>query len=186
MSLLTDEIIAIAIAVASAGGCTASKGEPAGNDKPAAVSASDATDAEHQAAIDCSKIYSTGDAAGILNLPGKVSNYTRPGSCIIGSANDLGSIIIFAGRDIETEMTWNDVTMSRDRVNYVAVPGIGDGAVRLASDGSTIVSKKGKAYCSVQLGGLGQSGYETAFTKSRGEALAIKLGALCNKYFAEN
>ena len=184
MSLLKIEIIAIA--VGSTSGCMSSKGEPAGNDALVAVSTSDATDAESEAPLHCSKIFSTGDAAGILNLPGKVSNYVRPGACIIESADDLGSIIVSAGSGIETEMTWNDVTMSRDRVNYVAILGIGDSAVRLARDGSTIVSKKGKIYCSVQLGGLGQSGYETAFTKSRGEELATKLGALCNKYFSAN
>ena len=49
------------------------------------------------------------------------------------------------------------------------------------TDGSEMLSKKGKIYCSVVVGGLGQT---DDFTSARGVALATKLGALCTKVFA--
>ena len=186
MSLLKLELIALACAFGAASACAKSKAESSRNDTSVAApgaDASDASDEDSQAPVDCSKIYTSADAVGILNLPAKVSNDTLwPGSCTFDTANEGGSIKVRPGASIE--MAWDDVTKSRDSVKYAPLAGIGERAVRLASNGTEILAKKGKVYCAVELLGIGQSGTESDFTKTRGEELAKKLGALCGKYFA--
>jgi hypothetical protein len=56
--------------------------------------------------------------------------------------------------------------------------------VQLKSNGTEVLAKQGKLYCTVELMGINESGTEGDFTKSRGDELAQKLGALCKKYFA--
>ncbi len=135
--------------------------------------------------IDCKKVFAPADAVGILNDPAIVGTYPyRSGSCTFSTAKDGGSIIVYGGPDMTSEMTWNDVTASSDKVKYTALSGVGDQAVRKAKDGAEIESKKGRIYCTVVLPGFAQSGTDKDFTSARGEALAKRLGALCNKYFA--
>lgn len=188
MSLWKLELVVLACALGAASACAKTKAESLKNDTSAVAAgadASDASDADAQPPVDCSKIYTAADAVGILNLPAKVSNYTiRSGSCSFETANDGGSIKVYAGPDETSEMSWNDVTQSVDSLKYAPLSGVGERAVQLKSKGTEILAKKGKVYCAVELIGIGQSGSESDFTKSRGEELAKKLGALCNKYFA--
>lgn len=181
------QLLALACTLGAVVACSQSSAKSASASTPdsSAASAADASDDAPQSTLDCTKVFVSADAVGILNDPAKVSNYTpRPGSCRFDTAKESGSITVYGGSDMTSEMTWNDVTKSVDSLKYVALPGVGDRAVRKASDGTEIDSKKGKVYCSILLSGIGQYGTNGEFTKSRGEELAKKLGALCNKYFA--
>jgi hypothetical protein len=187
MSLFRIELITLACALAAANACAKSTADSSKQDTPVAASGGDASDASDDGSpvlVDCGKVFSPGDAVGILNRPANVSDYTmRPGSCTLETANDGGSIRVY-GTDLTAEYSWNDVTKSRDSVKYAPLAGVGERAVWLKSNGTEILAKKGKLYCTVELMGIGQSGSESDFTKSRSEELAKKLGALCNKYFA--
>jgi hypothetical protein len=148
--------------------------------------ASDDADSPVDTTLDCARIYSPADVAGILNAPAKVSRFTlRSGSCSFDTANDGGSVKVYTGSGFNDEMPWNDVTKSPHRAQYVALPGVGDEAYRSIKDGTEMFSRKGKRYCTVVLMGIYQGGPYTAdFTADRDEALAKKTGALCNKAFA--
>jgi len=130
MSLLKLELIALACAFGAASACAKSKAESSRSDTSVAspgADASDASDEDSQAPVDCSKIYTSADAVGILNLPAKVSNDTLwPGSCTFDTANEGGSIKVRPGASIE--MAWDDVTKSRDSVKYAPLAGIGERA----------------------------------------------------------
>ncbi|MGH8213054.1 MAG: hypothetical protein ACREPP_07515, partial [Rhodanobacteraceae bacterium] len=61
--------------------------------------------------------------------------------------------------------------------------GIGDTAMRNAS-GSKLAARKGDMYCGVEVLGYYSGPMDGTITSDRGEALAKKFGALCNKLFA--
>ncbi len=155
-----------------ANGASAARADPA--DSPAPPGG------DTTVALDCGKVFSPGDVAGLLNTP--VTIVQTPGSkswCSFGNA-DLGDITVRTGSDEDAEATWDDATLSSDRVNFVALAGVGDQAVRKAKDGAQVSSKKGKLYCTVTaLGGTGD-GYRGLGS----EELAKRLGSLCNKAFA--
>jgi|GEM_PF-1884202 len=187
MLYLKAQLLALACTLGAAAACSQSnaKSTSASGPDSSAAPAADVSDNEAQSTVDCTKVFVSADAVGILNDPAKVSNYTfRPGSCTFDTAKEGGSIKVYGGSDLTSEMSWNDVTKSRDSVRYVALPGVGERAVRKANDGTELLSKKGSVYCSVVLLGMGESSTVSDFTKTRGEELAKRLGALCNKYFA--
>jgi hypothetical protein len=184
---LKAPLLALACTLGAAVACSQSgaKSASAGTSDSSAASAADASDDAPPSTLDCAKVFVSADAVGILNDPAKVSAYpSAPGWCIFETARESGAIKISGGSDFSSEMSWNDVTKSRDSLKYTALPGVGDRAVRKASDGTEILAKKGKVYCAVELPGIGQPDSGKDFTKSRGEELSKKLGALCNKYFA--
>lgn len=185
MILLRRELLALACAVVVSSECSKSNaGRASGRaDTSSASPSADDADGDAQATIDCAKIYTAGDAAGILHDPATVSDDKLwPGSCSFNTAKDGESIKVRPGFTIE--MSWNDVTQSRDSLKYAPLSGVGERAVRKASDGTEVIAKKGKLFCAVQLSGIDQPTTASDFTKSRGEELAKKLGSLCNKYFA--
>ena len=146
-------------------------------------SSSDAAASDDDAAIDCARVFSPSDVAGLMSAPAKVSkNEPRNGSCTFD--NGHSSLIIYTGGSFTSEMTWNDV-MGPNRAKYVALPGVGDQALRKADDGTNIYSRKGKIYCSVGLPSDADS-HGRDYTKTRGEALSKQLGVLCNKFLAAN
>ncbi len=179
MSRRITRLATIAWAVCATSGCSkthagsasAASTDPA--DSPAPVGAA-------AVSLDCAKVFSPDDVAGLLNAP--VTLVQTPGSnswCSFGNA-DLGDITVRTGGDEDAEATWDDATQSSNRIKFVAMAGVGDQAVRQAKDGAQVSSKKGKLYCTVTaLGGTGD-GYRNLGA----EELAKRLGALCNKAFA--
>ncbi len=148
---------------------------------PAVGPASNTAQSDDDAAIDCAKVFSPGDVAGLMHAPAKVSqNEPRHGSCRFD--NGHSSLIVYTGGSFTSQMTWNDVT-GPHRAKYVALPGVGDEALRKSDDGTEVFSRKGRIYCSVSLPSDANS-YGRDYTKTRGEALSKQLGALCNKFFA--
>ena len=129
--------------------------------------------------LDCARVFSPGDVAGILTEPATISTYTlRSGSCSFEAAKDAGTVRIYSGTDFTNELTWNDVTKSVHRTKYAALPGVGDEAYRNIVDGTELFARKGKFYCTVLLIGVKTP------ASARGEPLSRKMGALCSKVFA--
>jgi hypothetical protein len=126
------------------------------------------------APLDCNKIFTSADAAGILDAPIKLSRNPMSNGCTF--ENDRVAIQVSSGGDFTSEMSWKDVTASPDRANFVDLPGVGDQARRRASNGYEVLSKKGRLYCFAS-----RSSNTTA--NIGGEELAKRLGALCNKVF---
>src|SRR5450432_57167 len=188
---LKAQLLALACTLGAAVACSQSSAKSASASAPdssaasAADASDDASDDAPQSTLDCTKVFVSADAVGILNDAAKVSNFPiGHGWCTFETAKAGGSIKISGGSDGSSELPWDDVTKSRDSVQFTALPGVGDRAVRKASDGTEILAKKGNVYCVVELLGIGQEGTVSDFTKARGEELAKRLGALCNKYFA--
>ncbi len=180
MSRRTTRLAAIVWALCATTACSKSRADtpPAAGIDPSDASASADTDSRG-IALNCGKVFSPGDVAGLLNAP--VTVVQTPGSsswCSFGNA-DLGDITVRTGSNEDDEMMWDDATVSSNRVNFVALAGVGDQAVRKAKDGAQVSSKKGKLYCTVTaLGGTGDP-----YRSIAGEELAKRLGALCNKAF---
>ncbi len=180
MSRRITRLTAIVWALCATSACSNSRANaaPAAGADPGNASAS--ADAGAAVALDCGKVFSPADVAGLLNAP--VTVVQTPGStswCSFGNA-DLGDITVRTGGDEDDEMMWDDATVSSNRVNFVALAGVGDQAVRKAKDGAQVSSKKSKLYCTVTaLGGTGDP-----YRSIGGEELAKRLGSLCNKAFA--
>ncbi len=180
MSRRITRLAAIAWALCATSACSKSRANaaPAPGDDPADASASVGGDTGG-VALDCGKVFSPGDVAGLLNAP--VTVVQTPGStswCSFGNP-DLGDITVRIGGGTDDEAMWDDATVSSNRVHFVALAGVGDQAVRKAKDGAQVSSKKGNLFCTVTaLGGTGD-GYRTIGA----EELAKRLGTLCNKAF---
>lgn len=146
--------------------------------EPADAIASSSADTTVAVPIDCNKVFSPSDAAGLLDPPVKLSAIGEgTGWCDFGNEK-LGDITVRTGSGQEDKQLFEEATVSTDRVNFVPLPGVGDQAVRRASDGSEIASKKGNMYCSVSILG------DAPGKRLGGEELAKRLGALCNKVFS--
>ena len=94
----------------------------AGADTTSSAShSSDDSDDAKDPPLDCNKVFSPADAAGILSKSATVSAYTpRPRSCRIEVPNG-GGMNIYTGSDFTSEMSWNDVTKSVDSLKYTAL-----------------------------------------------------------------
>ncbi len=178
MSSRITRFVVITWALCATSACSKSRANaaPAAGADPAGAAASAGADTG-AVALDCGKVFSPGDVAGLLSAP--VTVVQTPGStswCSFGNP-DLGDITVRTGGGTDDEAMWDDATVSSNRVNFVALPGVGDQAVRKAKDGAQVSSKKGKLYCTVTaLGGTGD-GYRSIGA----EELAKRLGALCTK-----
>jgi hypothetical protein len=131
--------------------------------------------------IDCSKIFTPADAAGILTKPATVEAYAPfPRSCILETSTG-GEFRVHTGTDVTTEMGWDEMSNSGNSAKYTALPNVGDQAFYRIQGSAELFSKKGKMYCSIITSEVSNTG---DFTSDRGAALAAKLGALCTKMFA--
>lgn len=181
MSRRTTRLAAIAWALCATSACSNSRANaaPAAGGDPADASATVGADTG-AVALDCGRVFSPGDVAGLLNAP--VTVVQTPGStswCSFGNP-DLGDITVRTGIGTDDEVMWDDATVSSNRVKFVALSGVGDQAVRKAKDGAQVSGRKGKVYCTVTaLGGTGDG-----FRRLGADELAKRLGALCNKAFA--
>jgi hypothetical protein len=150
---------------------------------PAAASADSGGD-DVGGPLDCAKLFTAADAAGIVTKPVTVSDYPlRTRSCNFSTAAGNG-FNVYADSGVTSEMGWDEVSKSTDRTKYIPIAGVGDQAFWDTADTTEFFAKKGGAYCSVALLGAGQGGADDEFAKPRDAAFAQRLGALCNKVFA--
>lgn len=138
------------------------------------------------ASVDCTKVYSQADAAGLMKAP--VTVRPVPGGvawCNFG--NDFsGDITVSIGSDESTEMLWNDAAATANRSKFVPLKGVGDEALFEAGTDALnpeLASKKGSVYCIVTYD-RGTSDHYKKFNGIGGAELGKRLGNLCNKAFA--
>lgn len=165
--------------------CSKSQAGSAASKDPAATPAADASSSDDDSKtddppLDCNKIFTPADAAGILTKPATVEAYAPfPRSCMIQLPSG-SEFRVHTGTDFTSEMGWNELSNSANSSKYTPLPNVGDRAFYRIDNSFELMSKKGKMYCSVI-----SSAFSTGdFTADRGAALATKFGALCTKMFA--
>ncbi|MGH7648136.1 MAG: hypothetical protein ACREND_08455 [Gemmatimonadaceae bacterium] len=75
--------------------------------------------------------------------------------CSFGNEG-LSNITVRTGSDEDAKMTWDNATVSSDRVKFVPLQGVGDQAVfkaGTAAEEPEFASKKGTVYCDVSIDG---------------------------------
>ncbi len=175
---------AIVWALCATSACSNSRANaaPAAGADPGAASAPASADTG-TVALDCGRVFSPGDVAGLVKAPVTVGQV--PGSaswCHFGN-DEVADITVRIGSSEDDEAMWDDATVSSNRARFVAFPGVGDQAVFKAgnrAEDPELASRKGRLYCSVSIDGGSDNSYKTL----SGEDLAKRLGALCNKAFA--
>lgn len=121
--------------------------------------------------IDCGRIFSPADVAGILKGKVTISVYDmRDNACEFESA-DGESFTLYSGSDFTDEIAFKQAVANRNG-EYKALAGVGDQAFYRGN--REFMSRKGNYYCAIS----GSGGNPPSV------ALARKLGALCNKIFA--
>lgn len=184
MSRSTTRLAAIVCALCVTSACSKSRANSASAATADPSGASAPAGADTGAlSLDCGKVFSPNDAAGLLNPP--VTVQAVPGSaswCALGSA-DLADITVRTGNDDMIQAMWNEATLSSEHTKFAALPGVGDQAVFKAGghgEVPEVASKKGNVYCIVDVAGGSADGYKSL----AGAEVAKRLGALCNKAFA--
>ena len=177
----------IACAVCATIACSPSRTEAAATPGggPANASASGSADTTVAAGIDCNKVFSPSDVAGLLMPPVTVTPV--PGGTWCAFVNDFGGdITVSVGSDRSVEMMWNDATRTTDSIRFAPIQGVGDRAVFAAGTDALnpdLASQKGKMYCNVAYD-LGTSDHYKKFKSVGSPEIGKKLGTLCNKAFA--
>jgi hypothetical protein len=118
------------------------------------------------------------DMADILTLPVvKVSTpETNAEQCKFETSQNTAWVSVTLRKGDEVDPFWNMIAKSG--VNALPLPGVGEKALR-TSDGTGVFARKGDLMCQVD-----SAGTDSGVIKAKGEELAKKLGALCNKVFA--
>jgi len=186
MSRWTARLAALACALCATSAC--SKGgvqtASAATANPAGSSASVRANTD-TAGLDCRKVLSPDDVAGLMKPPVTVSPFSG-GVAWCHFTNDLsGDITMMVGSGRNMEYFWNDANVPSDSHKSVPLPGVGDKAVFEVDTHAgipEIASRKGSVYCIVTYNG-GTVDQFKAFKSVGGEELAKRLGALCNKSF---
>lgn len=123
------------------------------------------------------------DVAGIIVVPvTRASSESAPDLCIYESKSHAKVTISEAHGDA-VKFAWTLATTTNAADTSVA--GVGDEAMRDFT-GTTLIARKGDVSCRVDVLGYDNADATDGITKDRGEALANKLGALCNKLFASH
>ncbi|MEO8336718.1 MAG: hypothetical protein ABI664_17175 [bacterium] len=170
--------------------CSKSQAASAASKDPAATPAADASSSDDDSKtddppLDCNKIFTPADAAGILMKPATVTSYASdPRDCIFKAPES--NIRVHTGTDVTSEAGWNEMSNGANSSKYTPLPNVGDKAFYKIDTSVELMSKKGKLYCYV-MGTVFSTGDFTTpgyFTSDRGVALATKFGALCTKMFA--
>jgi hypothetical protein len=192
-----------------AAGC--SKSTPAGIAASAATNSKDAATAAAIVAAQtaqgtsatptpCEKDFSARDVAGILNVSPTLNRYAmnaalgeKENGCGLGNQDAFIDFSVHAKAPMtgdNKQVYQNLVTLHTPR--GAPLPGVGDRAMWFDIQDSNVpgmrefdtISIKGETLCLADLHFKEGAQGEKAITPARGEELARKLGALCNKSFA--
>lgn len=183
---LQSRLLALACAMCAAACSKSSAASAPANDAgPAASSTAGGNAAASTRAIDCTKVFSPSDVAGIFVAPATVSTDTTfyKGACLFDTPKGA-NINVSVGSDESARYYWRDVTATSDSRHYTALSGVGDEARWWEAGSATayVYARKGDRYCRVELGIPGSA--EQTTPSVHGIELAKKLGALCTKAFA--
>ena len=130
-------------------------------------------------------VITTADVASLFTAPAKArsSAALSPEYKNCQYATKSGDIVdvVVSQLGPGNDMAWKTATT----YSHIDVPlaGIGDAAMR-SNNGTKLAARKGNMFCGMQLSGYDSP--DSTVTADRGEALARKLGALCNKVFASH
>lgn len=122
------------------------------------------------------------DISGLIAAPvEKRSVVTNAQACSYhAQAGATVTIVLASGED--AKFAW-DFASNPANGTRESVAGIGDAALAWRS-GTDVVARKGSLVCSIDITGTDNVDGMRVITNARGEELAKKLGALCNKVFA--
>ncbi|MES2402915.1 MAG: DUF3558 family protein [Pseudomonadota bacterium] len=127
-------------------------------------------------------VITAADVAGILVTPATRKDGANPGACMYETAT-RGQVTINVAQGDGANFWWSLATTSQGA--NVPLAGVGDKALYNAfAGGRPLIARKSDMTCFVDVVGYDNSGAMDSITKDRGETLARKLGALCNKLFA--
>ena len=124
------------------------------------------------------------DVAGVFTVPAKAAATAaltpEYKNCQYRTPSAFVDVVV-SQMDSGNDMPWRTATT----YSHIDVPlaGIGDAAMR-NTNGTKLAARKGNMFCGMQLSGYDSP--DSTVTGDRGEALARKLGALCNKVFASH
>lgn len=129
------------------------------------------------------EVITAADLAAIIVVPvTHASSDSAPSLCIYESKSHAKVTIGEAHGD-EVKFAWTLATTTN--AANVPVTGVGDEAMR-DTTGTTLIARKGNQSCRVDVLGYDNSDAMDDISKDRGDVLAKKLGALCNKLFASH
>lgn len=132
--------------------------------------------AKSTTSIDCNKVFSPADVADLMPGVATVSLYPGGDNACVFKWPDTSLIQVSGDGDMESAL-WTDPEVNQRDKYYTRVSGIGDEAFfKPSGSGGQMYVKKGSRYC-----GIVAAIDQHQFTQ---EALARRLGALCDKYFA--
>ncbi|MEO8747490.1 MAG: hypothetical protein ABI379_07525 [Rhodanobacter sp.] len=174
--------VALLLAVCVVTGCsrTSAPGAPPPASGPGASAAAShpepVADAKSATSIDCNQVFSPADVADLKPGVATVSPYPDGDNACVFRWPDTQLIQVSGDGDMESAL-WTDPEVNQRDKYYTRINGIGDEAYFKPSDGGAqMYVKKGRSYCGV-VAAIDQH----QFT---GEALARRLGSLCDEYFA--
>ena len=168
------------LAACSQGASTTQSGTGANTASTAAAQAPDT--AGRGAPGNPCDVITAADTAGIIVAPvTRTSSESAPDLCIY-EAKSHAKVLIGEAQGDGANGAWMLATTYNSTKTPVA--GSGDEALR-NPNGTTLIARKGDLSCRVDVMGY-DSTASTDITKDRGDALASKLGALCNKLFASH
>lgn len=184
MSRLQSRCIALAIVLCATAACSKSTSSPVehtNSDSVASAQANSASDSVRP--IECSTILSPSDVADLLTASVTMKKTGGDNNdCNFTIASGASITVAFATGD-DGKYRWK--TASDPTLAMVPMQGLGDKAMkRLTGEGVDVVATKGDLLCWVTMVGTNSAVDTNNITKLRGDALAEKLGMLCNKGFA--
>lgn len=172
------------VALCALGACSQGAGpaQSSAATDPASTSAAQASGATggNNASRNPCDVITAADVSGIFTAPAhrRLDDWGKD-KCIFGT--DSGAkLSIVTSQDDDRKSAWD---IYRKMMSQLA--GVGDQALQDA-DGATVFAAKGNIDCMLELQGIGDSSAQATITGDRGETLARKLGALCNKLFASH
>lgn len=175
------------VALCNLGACTqgaAPAQDGAATDPVSSSATQSSTDTGGNASRNPCDVITAADVADILVTPATRKDGPNSGSCMYQTATK-GQVAINVAQGDGANFWWSLATTSQGA--NVSLVGVGDKALYNAFAGGTpLIARKNDMSCYVDVVGYDNSDAMDSITKDRGEALAKKLGALCNKLFASH
>lgn len=170
------------VAACSRDASTAQPGTSAQSASDASRTIAAAASGRDAPANPCDRAIAAADMAGILIAPAARDAGPDAATCVYRTQTKA-NVTISVARGDAAKGAWTLATKYSGTKN--PLPGIGDEAL-YNPEGTTLIARKGDTSCRLDVVGFDNADAMDDITKARGEDLARKLGALCNKMFAAN
>lgn len=186
MYRLQPRWIALAIALCATAACSQTGSAPAAQTNASSIAPAQPTDSsDSHRLLDCAKILSSSDVADLLTAPVTMKKTGGDGTDCNFTIASGASITVSFATGSDGRYRWK--TASDPTLGMVPMPGLGDKAMkRSMSAGVDVVATKGDVLCWATMVGTNSVKDTGNITKLRGDALATKIGELCNKGFSSH